>query len=239
MRLAIVSDIHGNLTALEAVIADLRETSPDLVLHGGDLAAGGARPAEIVDRVRALGWNGVFGNTDEMLFRPASLAQFAARSPHLQRLFDVIGEMAEFTRDALGTERIAWLGTLPMARTAGPVALVHASPASTWLSPDVRATDTELDSTYRPLESRIAVYGHIHQSFVRPIGERTVANSGSVSLSCDGDARASYLLIDDDVPTIRRVPYDLAAEARALVASGIPHTEWVVQSLEKASFVMP
>lgn len=68
MHLAIISDIHGNLTALEAVIADLRETSPDIVLHGGDLAAGGARPAEIVDCVRALGWNGVLGNTNEMLF---------------------------------------------------------------------------------------------------------------------------------------------------------------------------
>jgi len=60
MRIAIVSDIHGNLTALEAVLADLRlGTAPDLILHGGDLAPGGARPAEVVDRIRQLGWEGV------------------------------------------------------------------------------------------------------------------------------------------------------------------------------------
>src|SRR6185503_7755585 len=63
MRTAILSDIHGNLTAFEAVVADLRETSPDLILHGGDLADGGASSAVIVDRIRDLGWAGVVGNT--------------------------------------------------------------------------------------------------------------------------------------------------------------------------------
>ncbi|PYT16371.1 MAG: metallophosphoesterase, partial [Acidobacteria bacterium] len=80
MRIAIVSDIHGNRTAFEAVLADLRETSPDLILHGGDLADGGASPAEIVDRIRDLGWQGVLGNTDEMHSRPESLDEFASQS---------------------------------------------------------------------------------------------------------------------------------------------------------------
>jgi 3',5'-cyclic AMP phosphodiesterase CpdA len=84
MRIAIVSDIHGNLTALEAVLADLRQTSPDLILHGGDLADSGASPVEIVDRIRDLGWQGVVGNTDEMLFSPKSLQEFASQSPKLQ-----------------------------------------------------------------------------------------------------------------------------------------------------------
>ena len=61
MRIAVVSDIHGNRTAFEAVVEDLRKTAPDLVLHGGDLAHGGSSPAEIVDRVRELGWRGVMG----------------------------------------------------------------------------------------------------------------------------------------------------------------------------------
>ena len=64
MRLAIISDIHGNLTALEAVIADLKTASPDLVVHGGDLVVGGPRPAEVIDRIRELRWAGVVGNTD-------------------------------------------------------------------------------------------------------------------------------------------------------------------------------
>src|SRR5580700_12138289 len=101
MRTAIVSDIHGNLTAFEAVLADLRETSPDLILHGGDLGDNGSRPCEVVDRIRDLGWQGVLGNTDEMLFDPASLTEFANRLPNLQSMFAAIAEMAAWTRDAL------------------------------------------------------------------------------------------------------------------------------------------
>ena len=94
MRIAVVSDIHANRTAFEAVLADLRQTSPDLVFHGGDLADSGSSPAEIVDRIRDLGWSGVAGNTDEMLFRPESLSEFASQSPQLQQLFAMIEEMA-------------------------------------------------------------------------------------------------------------------------------------------------
>jgi 3',5'-cyclic AMP phosphodiesterase CpdA len=91
MRIAVVSDIHGNLTALEAVIADVRQAAPDLVLHGGDLADGGSSPCAVVDRIRELGWRGVAGNGEEMLYDPASLASFAARSPQrLQPLFAAV-----------------------------------------------------------------------------------------------------------------------------------------------------
>src|SRR5580658_8739009 len=109
MRIAIVSDIHGNRTAFEAILADLRQTSPDLILHGGDLADSGASPTEIVDQIRDLGWQGVVGNTDEMLFKPESLTEFASRLPNLQSMFAAIGEMAAATREALGEERLAWL----------------------------------------------------------------------------------------------------------------------------------
>jgi predicted phosphodiesterase len=80
MRIAILSDIHGNRTAFEAVLVDLQQTSPDLILHGGDLADAGASLVEIIDRIRDLGWQGVVGNTDEMLFRPESLEEFASQS---------------------------------------------------------------------------------------------------------------------------------------------------------------
>jgi predicted phosphodiesterase len=80
MRIAVVSDIHGNLSAFQAVLEDIRRVSPDLVLHGGDLADGGSSPVEIVDSIRDLGWQGVMGNTDEMLVRPASLEEFAGQS---------------------------------------------------------------------------------------------------------------------------------------------------------------
>ena len=69
MRLAVVSDVHGSLTALDAVVADLDRHPPDLVLQGGDLALMGPQPAGAVDRVRELGWPGVVGNADELLWR--------------------------------------------------------------------------------------------------------------------------------------------------------------------------
>src|SRR5208337_1823323 len=160
LRIAIVSDIHGNRTAFEAVLKDLRQTSPDLIFHGGDLAQAGSSPAEIVDRIRDLGWPGVVGNTDELLFRPESLTEFASQLPQLQPLWAAIQETAAWASDALGEERLAWLSSLPRSQTHGPMTLVHASPESLWRSPGHEASDAELDSVYSPLGQPIAIYGH-------------------------------------------------------------------------------
>jgi predicted phosphodiesterase len=232
MRIAIVSDIHGNRTAFEAVLADLRQTSPDLILHGGDLADAGPSPVEIVDHIRALGWPGVLGNTDEMLATPQSLEDFAATLPKLQPLWATIREMAAATRESLGEERLAWLRTLPLVQIHAPMALVHASPASPWRAPAPEATDAELESIYSPLAQPVAVYAHIHRSYIRSVAGMTVVNTGSVSLSYDGDPRAAYLLLDDATPTIRRVEYDLAKELKLLSASGLPHADWIARTLE-------
>jgi predicted phosphodiesterase len=237
MRIAIVSDIHGNRTAFDAVLADLKETSPDLTLFGGDLSDIGSSPAYILDTIRELGWKGVAGNTDEMLFDPSTLTDFAAPMPAgLQPMFKAIGEMAAFAREALGAERIEWLRGLPRQHNEGEMILLHASPASLWRAPGPDATDTELESTYTPLGQRLIVYGHIHRPFVRSVGSLTVANTGSVGLSYDGDLRASYLLIDplvDNVqPAIRRVAYDLKKELRALDDCELPHAEWVKKTLQ-------
>ena len=240
MRLAIVSDIHGNRAAFEAVLADLRETSPDLILHGGDLPQGGASPAEIVDRIRDLGWPGVVGNTDEMLFSPQSLEEFASQTPSMQPLLGAIREMARATCEALGEERLAWLRGLPQVQIHGSMALVHASPESLWRAPGPEASDAELESVYSPLGQPIAVYGHVHRSYVRVIygptgAAMTVVNTGSVSLSYDGDRRAAYLLLDDSKPTIRRVEYDVDREIKALFDCGYPHADWIAKILNSAS----
>ncbi|MGC9949316.1 MAG: metallophosphoesterase family protein [Bryobacteraceae bacterium] len=239
MRIAIVSDIHGNPTAFEAVVADLRQTSPDLILHGGDLADSGSSPAEIVDRIRDLGWAGVAGNTDEMLFRPESLTEFASQSPKLQPLFAAIAQMAAATRELLGEGRLAWLRGLPRVQMHGPMALVHASPESLWRAPAPEASDVELESVYAPLGRPIAVYAHIHRSFIRSVSGMTVANTGSVSLSYDGDRRAAYLLLDDSKPAIRRVAYDVDKELKLLAGCGLPHADWVAKTIESARPGMP
>jgi predicted phosphodiesterase len=239
MRIAVVSDIHGNRTAFEAVLADLRQISPDLILHGGDLAHGGASPAYIVDRIRDLGWQGVMGNTDEMLPMPESLKEFARQTPKLQSLCAAIEEMAAATRESLGPDRLTWLGCLPRIQIHGPVALVHASPESTWCAPMSDTNDAELDSVYRPLGQPIAVYAHIHRPYIRSVSGMIVANTGSVGLSYDGDRRAAYLMIDKSQPSIRRVEYDVDREIKTLSGCGLPHADWIAKILESGCYHAP
>jgi putative phosphoesterase len=235
VRVAIVSDIHGNLTAFEAVLADLRLTAPDLILHGGDLADGGSGPVEIVDRIRDLGWAGVMGNTDEMLARPESLTGFAARLPALQPLFAAVAEMAAFTREKLGQDRLEWLTGLPRMVSADEAMLLHAGTESAWRAPGADASDAELESAYGTIGRPIVVYGHIHFPYIRRLAGFTIANSGSAGLPYDGDRRASYLLLDDRELSIRRVEYDVEREVKALACCGIPHAGWLAQTLRAAS----
>jgi predicted phosphodiesterase len=240
MRIAVVSDIHGNRTAFEAVLADLRLTAPDIVLHGGDLADSGSSPVEIVDRIRELGWQGVAGNTDEMLFRPASLTEFTSESsPEARPVFAAVAEIAAAVRAVLGNDRLAWLADLPRTQIHPPMALVHASPASLWRAPLQSTSDLELESVYRPLGQPIAVYAHIHHAYVRNISGMVVANTGSVGLPYDGDRRAAYLLLDEAKPVIRRVAYDVDKELRALAACGLPHADWVAKMLESGCYQPP
>jgi predicted phosphodiesterase len=239
MRIAVISDIHGNRTAFEAVLADLRQTAPDIVLHGGDLADAGSSPVEIVDQIRDLGWQGVIGNTDEMLAMPETLEDFARQSSGIRPLLATIREMAAVTREALGEDRLAWLRSLPRIQVNGPMALVHASPESPWRAPGPEASDAELESVYGSLGQPIAVYGHIHRSFIRSVAGMVVVNTGSVSLSYDGDCRAAYLLLDGFTPAIRRVEYDVVREIQALAACGLPHADWIAKILTSAFPQMP
>src|SRR5215831_2825605 len=128
MKLAIVSDVHGNLVALEAVIADLERVRPDLVVHGGDLAFNGPRPSECVDRIRELGWPGVLGNMDEALVTRRN------QSPRIA-----------WSAQQLGPERNAWLLAHPMEwRDVNRVALVHAVPGDLWQAVHPETDDAEL-----------------------------------------------------------------------------------------------
>src|SRR3954454_9824751 len=114
MRAAVVSDVHGNLTALDAVVDDLARQEVDAVVHGGDLALIGAQGAEVVDRIRELGWPGVVGNVDELLWRPEEVETQLGRAPALAALLELLVEdYAPATREALGEERLAWLRELP------------------------------------------------------------------------------------------------------------------------------
>ena len=175
MRLAIVSDIHGNLTALEAVIADIERRAVDRVIHGGDLAAGGCRAAEVVDLVRQLGWPGIVGNTDELLWRPEEREVQVRNAPKLSALLRLLfDEYAPATRELLGDERLNWMRELPSEHREQDTALVHASPGDLWRAPLPDADDGELSATYEPCDARIVVYGHIHRPYVRRTDRLTI-----------------------------------------------------------------
>lgn len=228
MRLAVVSDIHGNLAALDAVLADLATVRPDLVVHGGDLALNGPHPAECVDRVRELGWPGVVGNTDQALWTlPPTLPE------NTLKVFRVL---IAATAELLGGERIGWLQTLAAEwRDGNDVALVHAVPGDTWKGVLPHESDAALRTFYAPLRAALAVYGHIHRPYVRRMPDLIVANCGSVGLPWDGDPRAAYLLVENGEPAIRRVGYDVGRHVADLQTSEYPSSQYLIEQARTAS----
>ncbi len=240
MRIAIISDVHGNLTALDAVLADLRQQKPDVIFHGGDIPYGGCNPCEVIDCIRQEGWPGVLGNTDEMLWNTEARATLEASAPKLKPLFRVLFEIcAPATSKMIGESRMEWLRHLPAELRHENLVLLHASPGNLWRAPMDTADDAELESAYKDLNASIVAYCHIHRPFVRKVGDMTICNSGSVGSPYDGDPRSSYLLIDDGKPAIRRVEYDVEKEVRRLLASDYPLKEWYAEIRRKGSYVPP
>ena len=210
------------------------------MFHAGDLVANGYRPCEVLDRLRELGWEGVCGNTDEMLWKPEKLAVLAITNPGRQNLRKVLFEITgPATRERLGPERVAWLRGLPVILRVDDIAIVHASPRSLWQAPLATGTDTELVTTYEELAAKKVVYGHIHSPFARVLGGFTAANTGAASLSYDGDPRACYALIEDGKVTHRRVEYDIEREAKGLLKSGYPCAGWLAGILTSGRYTDP
>ena len=236
MRIAVLSDIHANLTALEAVISDLRTVAPDLVIQGGDVVGGGARPAEVIDLLRDMNWPGVFGNTDEMLWMPERVSA-QLRTPALASVRDgLLAYTIPRTIAAIGEERLAWLRALPLRQSWGEVSVVHATAEDTWPVVPTTASDAELERGYAALGAKVAVYGHIHHPFVRRLAGLTVVNTGAVGFSLDGDPRASYAVIDNDQVSIRRVAYDVDAEVELLLRSDDPFRTSTIATLRTGRY---
>jgi putative phosphoesterase len=238
MRLAIVSDIHGNLTALEAVVADISRRGVDRVIHGGDLGLIGCQPVEVVDRIRELGWRGIVGNTDELLWRPDQHQAQLENAPKLHALLRVLfDEYAPATREMLGDERLAWLRQLPSEHREQDLLLMHASPGDLWRAPSPGADDSTLTITYGSREAETVAYGHIHRPYVRRLDQLTVLNSGSVGSPFDGDPRASYLLLDSGQAQIIRVAYDIEHEIDLLRRSTYPDRDRIAEMRRLGKFV--
>jgi predicted phosphodiesterase len=240
MRVALVSDVHGNAVGFDAVLNDLDKESFDVIVSLGDVAQGGPQPAEVVDRIRELGWPGVVGNTDELLWRPEEHERQRDGAPRLAPLLELLfSAYAPDTRARIGDERLRWLRSLPAEYREGELAVVHAAPGDLWRAPLPDASDDELASTYAPLGSARAAYGHIHRPFARTVGDMTVANAGSVGLPFDGDPRAAYVLFEDGVARTVHVEYDVEREVAALRESGHPDAGRLAEMRRTGRFVRP
>lgn len=108
--------------------------------------------------------------------------------------------------------------------------LVHAAPGDLWRAPAADAEDGELSATHGSLDASTVVYGHIHRPYTRTSTELTVANSGSVGMSWDGDPSACYLLVENAHARLVRVDYDVEREVALLLASGYPDAVCVART---------
>jgi len=233
-RIAILSDPHGDLVAMHKVILDLEALEPvDEVLVGGDLAQGGAQPAEVIDLIRERGWSAVRGNGDDLLVRVADgctpeEALHAARATH-EALPDSLIPHALWSVDRLGSERIDYLRNLPLSIVRGPfdfgwVVLVHATP---WSTEDVVLPDADEEVAKRmvgEVGTRLLVYGHIHTQYVRRVGDATLMSVGAINGSNDADSRPAYAIVNlGETITVqpRRVDWPLAERLGVYAAAGV------------------
>jgi predicted phosphodiesterase len=226
LRIAFISDPHGDLVALNKVILDLERAGPvDEVLLGGDLAQGGGQPAEVVDEIRNRGWRAVRGNSDDFLVRIADGNPEAG-------LTEPLASRGAWSIDRLGAERIEYLRSLPLSIKLGPfpfgmVALVHATP---WSNEDVVLPDAgpELaDRMIRAAEARLLVYGHIHTPYQRRVGDAAILSVGAVSGSNDADPQPAYTIVDlgaTITAEVRRVEWPPAERLADYEAAGVELT---------------
>jgi diadenosine tetraphosphatase ApaH/serine/threonine PP2A family protein phosphatase len=231
MRVAVVSDIHGNLHALEAVLAALEPEAPDELWCLGDLVGYGARPNECCAAIAARASVCLVGNHDLAVRGTIDLAEFSGDA----------GAAARWTRDVLSADALAFLNSLEPQGTRADVALFHGSARDpVW---EYVLSDTVAIATLELTEEPLVLVGHSHAALhiqldgggftggLSPAGTevdlgrgRALLNPGSVGQPRDGDPRAAYLLLDLDARTasFRRVDYDVERTQAEIREAGLP-----------------
>lgn len=242
MRVAVISDTHGNLTALDAVLAELDATGPyDEILMAGDFAFGGPFPAECIDRIRRRGYRAVRGNTDEFLVEVATDGARPAQGyEEAQGHHGVQLEIDRWVAARLSPEQVDYLAGLPLQvtiphETAGPLAIVHATPWSAHPPIDPAGPAETVERMLDAAGTRAVAYGHIHIQHERRIDDGLLVAVGSVSMPFDGDPRSAFAVFTagDDGWTVdlRRVAYDVEKAVAELEASGMPNGAVFAQTL--------
>jgi putative phosphoesterase len=230
-RIAVLSDVHGNLVALEAVLKQLKREKPDFALVAGDLVMNGPDPNGTVDALRGLERDGgivVSGNTDIAV---GDFDYGAAFPQYQDGVPDTVSAAAEWAHDELGDEQLDWLRRLPAERRirAGDdqlVLVVHASPGS-----QTRGFDQSLDANVvferaAATDARIICVGHTHLPEVRDLGWKVIVNDGSAGYVFDGEPSASWAMVTVDgtevSADIRRTEFDVLSVANAISERGLP-----------------
>ena len=189
MRVAALYDIHANVPALEAVLAEVEGEGVDTVLFGGDLTWG-PEPTEALALVRSVpDARFVRGNCDR--------------------------EPDEWERSQLSAEELAFLGGQPETVELDGVLYCHATPRSDLEVVTPATTDAELAGILEGVAQRVVVAGHTHMQQDRRIGAIRFVNAGSVGLPYEGELAAFWALLDDGEPELRRTPLELEEVAAA------------------------
>ena len=215
MRVLALYDIHGNIDALEAVLADPRAADPDAVLVGGD-AVPGPFAAAVLDRLAAV-------RVPVHLVRGNGEREVAAAvGAPLPDAGDLAAVTAAVTASELGPERALPLGELPLTLTLDGVLYCHASPRRddemlTRVSPPERWA-----AALGGVAEALVVGGHTHQADDRVAGGVRFVNAGSVGLPYEGDGAARWLWVEDGVPEARATAYDAAGAGRRMLAADWP-----------------
>lgn len=203
MRVAALCDVHGNLPALEAVLADVASLEVDAIVCGGDVVFG-PFPRECLERLIDLGAVFVRGNADRV---PA----------------DKTG--SSWVAERLDPLSLEFLHELPESVSLDGVLYCHGSPRSdeeilTRISPDER-----IRAALAGVEERLVVGGHTHVQYEREVDGVRLANAGSVGMPCEGRHGAFWALVDGLDVELRRTPYALEAATAVIRASGFPDAE--------------
>jgi predicted phosphodiesterase len=241
LQLGLISDVHGNLTALDAVLADGASLGVGSWWVLGDLAAIGPEPAEALERIANLpDVRLVRGNTDRYLVtgeRPWPHAADVAADESLGDLFAAVAASFSWTSETLGREWTAFLADLPAGRhrrlrDGTTLHGIHASTTSDdgpGITP--QASDEDLAAVLVGSAADVICGGHTHQATDRRVGHRRVVNLGSISNPITSDLRATYVVIDDDPEgytlTHRRVAYDHDAVLTKLERSSHPEARYL------------
>jgi putative phosphoesterase len=211
VRVAALYDVHGNLPALEAVLAEVEREGVDAIVVGGDIAAGPPQPWETVQRVRSLeNAHCIRGNADRL------------QDPEFR------GDPGlEWLLEQLDDEQVEWLVSLPFSAVLDGTLYVHATPQ------DDESVITELTSDERLVElltgaeQRRVVAGHTHMQLERRIGEVLFVNPGSVGRPYEAEPGAYWALLDGDRAELRRTDYDLERTAELVRRSRHPRADEV------------